>query len=808
MDVTKSKARLEAVLQSLRGLAIRPATQAAEILQVAFEHAARPLTPEQQSTRIDREAARSLTDALTRDAILEHLPLATLAALLERSTQRLNRGAAENRPTARQIAWLALDLVRRSEVLKRIDEEARDDWAKRILAAIDASHLTVGPLFRQRVDEYGSRTLFQLPPNEYETSAMRWTNASQRAQLIARGLLALDPDGEPGPVAILSENRLEMALADIACLTSGIVNVMVPGNSTGADVEFILRHCHARTVMVSNRRQLQKLTQCRDALPDLRHVISLDPKMRRTERVTSWNDLLVGAEGVPAATVVERSNGVRSEDLATIMYTSGTTGTPKAIQFSQRNLVFKRFARALALPEIGDRDTFLCFLPLFHTFGRFLEMLGCIFWGATYCFIENPSVDALIRGMQRYEPTVFISVPKKWIQLYESIGQRVDPLLGSDEELQAVTDQLTGGKLRWGLSAAGYLDSDIFRFFQARGVELMSGFGMTEATGGITMTPPERYRNDSLGGALPGIEISLAEDGELLVRGGYVMIGYLDPSDGRPSFDEEGWFHTGDLMELDDAGFIKLVDRKKEIYKNVKGETIAPQRIENLFRDLESVGRAFLVGDHREFNTLLIYPNPDYRDIDLANLTPDELRDHFRSLVVSVNKFLAPFERVVDFALIDRDLDPEKGELTPKGTPRRKNVAQNFSEQISALYRRTYLNVGGVEIVLPNWLLQVVGMTAQDLTVENNTLRRTGAEPLLTIEALGNNVVRVGDVAYGHPPGVLDLGALLSAPRLWLGNGPLVDFLPLDFSERQRPGRTSRAVRWIRRYESSTPPDT
>jgi acyl-CoA synthetase (AMP-forming)/AMP-acid ligase II len=135
---------------------------------------------------------------------------------------------------------------------------------------------------------------------------------------------------------------------------------------------------------------------------------------------------------------------------------------------------------------------------------------------------------------------------------------------------------VTSGSLRWGLSAAGHLDAEVFRFFQRNGVELLSGFGMTEATGGITMTPPGGYRDDSLGCALPGIELRVASDGELLVRGPYVMEGYLEPSGGDPGFDGEGWFHTGDLMEQEEDGFLRLVDRKKEIYKNIKGETIAP----------------------------------------------------------------------------------------------------------------------------------------------------------------------------------------------------------------------------------------
>jgi long-subunit acyl-CoA synthetase (AMP-forming) len=241
--------------------------------------------------------------------------------------------------------------------------------------------------------------------------------------------------------------------------------------------------------------------------------------------VIDLETLLARSERVPATRVRERADRVRIDDLATVMYTSGTTGTPKGIQFSQRNLVFKRFARALAIPEIGENDVFLCYLPLFHTFGRFLEMLGCVFWGATYCFLRNPSAEGLLRGMQRHRPTVFISVPKKWMQLHEAITHHADPVHATDEALLEATRKVTGGRLRWGISAAGYLDPDVFRFFHRQGVELMSGFGMTEATGGITMTPPGEYKESSLGPALPGIEVRLAEDGELCIRGPYVMRG-------------------------------------------------------------------------------------------------------------------------------------------------------------------------------------------------------------------------------------------------------------------------------------------
>lgn len=753
-----------------------------------------------EAARLDAEVLERLRDRERAAAAAARLDPAEIGALLDRTTARLEDAGPDPDLDLRRAAWDALDVVRLPEVLTRIDAGERGAWSDRILRAIDASHFTVGPLFRQRADAYGSKILFQLVPHGGARN-VTWRRAAQHVEMIARGLLALDPDGEPGPVAILSDNSLNMALADLACLTSGIVDVMVPANSTETDVAYMLEHCGARTVFVADSAQLAKVRAARDRCPEVRHVVMLGRRGPRDGDALAWESLAVRGERVRESTTRERAEAVRSGDLATIMYTSGTTGVPKAIRFSHRNLVFKRFARALALPEIGERDTMLCYLPLFHTFGRYLEMLGCVFWGATYCFLENPSVEALIAGMRRYRPTVFISVPKKWIQLHEAIVQRADPATATDSELELATRQVTGGELRWGLSAAGHLDSDVFRFFQRQGVELMSGFGMTEATGGITMTPPGEYGDDSLGVPLPGIETRLAEDGELLIRGPYVMLGYLNPPPGEENIGDDGWFATGDIMEEDARGHIRLVDRKKEIYKNIKGETIAPQRIENLFRGLETVGRAFLVGDHREYNTLLLYPNRDSAEVDFSALSPEETHDHFRSIVISVNKFLAPFERIVDFAVIERDLSDEHGELTPKGTPRRKVVERNFADVIDRLYQRASIEVDGVPIVFPNWLFQSLGLTARDLRVEGEriSIPQTGAG--ITVRREDRDTARIGAGLYRRERGPYNLGSMVTAPRLWLGNDELVAIAPLDDAQRTRGGRDAERIRWVGRAE-------
>jgi long-subunit acyl-CoA synthetase (AMP-forming)/GNAT superfamily N-acetyltransferase len=778
-----------ALFDELREL---PPKNAAERLAEAV---ADPTEDAETCRLIDEPAIELLADRRVGDPILEHFPLALLDTLAGRCLARLKDQA----DGPRDSGWQLLDVLRRNALLRRIGEAGEiDTWSKRILQLVESSHYTFGALFEHRARGYGERALFRFP-NRGATRTVSWRQAAGRVDLIARSLLAVTEETGSRPVGILSTNSLEMALVDLACLTSGIVNIMVPATASETDVAYILEHANVGGIIVSDAEQLQKVLKVRDRLSGLGPIIALDPTAAATRGVIGFEQLLARSSEVGDDVLIERRQAQHIDDLATVMYTSGTTGTPKGICFTHRNIVFKRFARALALPEVGENDRFLCYLPLFHTFGRFLELTGCIFWGATYCFAENPGIESLARQMRVLGITAFISIPMKWMQLHDLVRQSVDVVTADDEEIVAVIRDTVGRSLCWGLSAAGYLDPEIFRFFQRYGIEVMSGFGMTEATGGITMTPPGRYKDDSLGPALPGIEIAVVDDGELKIRGPYVMQGLLKPPDGVQPFDSEGWFATGDLMEQDGDGFIRIVDRKKEIYKNINGETIAPQKIENLFRDFDSVGRIFLVGDHRPYNTALIYPNPGDEALDLDALSPDEVKSHFRSLVVSANSFLAPFERIVDFAVIDRDFNAEQGELTAKGTYKRKTIERNFADQIRLLYRRRKLTVGGVDVIVPNWLFQVLGITTQELRIGDDALHLASLGTSLTVRDEGEGIARIGSAYYRPDNRAINLGHLLSTPILWIGNDELVDFVPLELSHRDRRRRRSVSAEWQRR---------
>ncbi len=708
----------------------------------------------------------------TRSALAQVQPsdLLEVRGLVQTLLGRLD--SAESRPPARRMLFTLLDAVRRRAFSLRLPGDV-DDWIRMLLTVIERSDYTFGEMLRSR-EETDPRTV-ALRVLGSDGCDVTVADLGRRTRAIARGLLELLGDDPGGPVAILSENRLESALCDLACLSSGIVDFPLPANATAEQVVYMLRHSGARVLLASEEEQAAKVLPALGRLPDLRDVVTFSRSTAERHGLLSLDQMVSQASGAfDDAARQARAPAVRSSDLATVMYTSGTTGRPKGIVFTHLNVVSKRLCRGFALPEVGEGDVFLCYLPLYHTFGRWLELAGTLWWGATYVFARSTGQASLAEDFANVRPTVFISVPKKWFELYETAARDAeDP---GDAALPARA--LTGGRLRWGLSAAGYLDPAVFRTLHRAGVELCSGYGMTEATGGVTMTPPGGYVEGSIGKPLPGIECLRADDGELLIRGPYVSPGYFKPEEGEVGLDSEGWFHTGDLVSIDGRGHYRIAGRKKEIYKNRMGQTIAPQRIENLFRDFDAVSQAFLVGDHREYNTLLVWPNYDGQP-ELRRKSPEELRELLSSLVASANRFLAPFERVVSFSVLPRALDEENGEVTKKGTFKREVVEQNWKDLVDKMYEHKHLAlpVDGFYLRIPNWVLREMGVLQHEVTLRLGQLVAGGRSLVVGVDRDTPGSLRLGDLAYSTDGAVVDLGAVLASPSLWLGNAGLSSFL-------------------------------
>ena len=263
---------------------------------------------------------------------------------------------------------------------------------------------------------------------------------------------------------------------------------------------------------------------------------------------------------------------------------------------------------------------------------------------------------------------------------------------------------------------------------------------------GHTMTPPSDYYNDSVGKPLPGIELKLAEDNELLMRGPYVSPGYFK-EEIEGSFTDE-WFHTGDIFKKK-KGHYFIVDRKKEIYKNSRGQTISPQKIENLFQDFETIKSVFLIGDGKEFNTVLIYPDPKNDIIDMANMSSKEIRTYFSSLVFSVNSFLPSYERIVNYAIIPRDFLKGKNEFTSKNTYKRKNIINNFSNIVKPMYEKSYISLikSNYEIRIPNWLLREKRITRRDIFWDGKQIREYDLKEGLKLHWTKRALI-IGDYTY------------------------------------------------------------
>ncbi len=748
-------------------------------------------------------AGSAAPSAADRESIVEALgavrpvDLPEVAPLVEALLARLRDPAA--RPAARKGLFALLDGVRRRAFTTALDPSGVDAWTKLVLRVVREADFAFGDLLRSR-EETDPKTVAIRVLGE-DGGELTVADLARRTRAIARGLLAL-VDGDPdAKVAILSENCLEAALCDLACLSNGIVDFPLPANALAEQVVYMLRHSGARVLLAQDEEQIAKVLPSLSAIAELRDVVVFSRTAAERNGLLSLEQMVSqGAEFDDAARAT-RASDVKATDVATVMYTSGTTGKPKGIVFTHENIVSKRFCRAFALPHVNEGDVFLCYLPLYHTFGRYLELSGSLFWGATYVFARSTAQASLLEDFRRVKPTIFISVPKKWMELHEAaVWEAASD--EADDELVAHLRAITGGRLRYGLSAAGYLDPVVFRAFHRAGTELCSGYGMTEATGGVTMTPPGEYVDDSIGRPLPGIECRRADDGELLIRGAYVSPGYFKPGPGEHGLDAEGWFGTGDLVAIDPAGHFRITGRKKEIYKNRQGQTIAPQRIENLFRDFEAVSQAFLVGDHREFNTLLVWPNQASPAIE--GKPPDQVRELLSSLVASANRFLAPFERVVAFQVLPRALDQEHGELTHKHTFKRADVEKIWKPLIDKMYEQKHLalSLEGSFLRIPNWMLREIGVLQHEVSLEGTTLRAGGRGLQVGAVPEAPGAIRVGDLAYAAEGTVVDLGALLSRPRLWLGNEALRTFLgeeafvSLVSRRRKGPGDLRIDARW------------
>jgi long-chain acyl-CoA synthetase len=552
--------------------------------------------------------------------------------------------------------------------------------------------------------------------------------ALERVHNAALGLQALGL-AKQDRVALLSENRIEWAVADLAILSAGCINVPVYPTLPVKQVEYILGDSEARAVFVADDEQLAKVLESRPRLPTLQHVISFDASCE-TDGVLTMEALVARGAMVPdKPSYRELISTIGKYDWASVIYTSGTTGEPKGSILTHWNFL-NNVNGCLSVLKLGPSDTCLSWLPLSHVFERTAGYYVMLTAGATIAYAE--SIETLVENLQEVSPTVVCSVPRFYEKMYARVLDAVEQGSGMKRSLfnwaiktghkyvseklgsgvgfltkgkRGLADKLvfhklkarTGGRIRFFVSGGAPLAPDINRFFHAAGIPILEGYGLTETAPVLACNTFEDLRFGTVGKPLPNVEIKIAEDGEILARGENVMLGYYKKPDDTNEAIVDGWFHTGDIGYLDDDGFLVITDRKKDVIVTAGGKNVAPQAIENRLKFSKFIDEAIIIGNHRRFVTAVIVPN--FENLEeyaqgkhVPHATHEEMVDHpqvrklFAEEIDGLCEQFATFERVKKFLLLDRALSIETGELTPSLKVKRRIIESKYKDQIDSLY--------------------------------------------------------------------------------------------------------------------------
>jgi long-chain acyl-CoA synthetase len=532
-----------------------------------------------------------------------------------------------------------------------------------------------------------------------EWRPVSWTEAAEAVDEIAHGLLALEVR-KGDAFAILASTRLEWVLFDFALGLIGAVGVPIYMNNSPKDAVYVAEHSEAVGVLCEDEAQRAKLAGL-----DLEHVLTFADLPGLRERGRAHAAEYPGAVDEAAAAIDE-------DDLFTYIYTSGTTGPPKACMILHRNY----YAMVDEVRQVQDftvtDDLMLLYLPLAHNFGRCLTLLGAHI-GYTIAFCPDPY--AVGDALPTVRPTVFPSVPRVYEKVHTAVTAKFDEATGAKRRLidwalrvgrrvsklreagrsvplllalqHRLADLLVyskvksrlGGNLRIGVSGGAPLAKEIIEFFAALDIIILEGYGLTECTTGATINRPTRYRFGSVGPALPGVELRVGDDGEVLIKSDTVFGGYFkDEEATREILSADGWLHSGDVGDLDEEGFLTITDRLKDILVTAGGKNVAPQNLESALKTHAVISQALVVGDRRPYVAALITLSDE---VDPADAPPAVQR-----AVDEVNSELSRYEQIKRFTILPRDFTLEAGEVTPTLKLKRRVCQEHFAAEIEELY--------------------------------------------------------------------------------------------------------------------------
>ncbi len=561
-----------------------------------------------------------------------------------------------------------------------------------------------------------------------------WAEANERVEGYANGLLALGVR-KGDAFSILGSSRVEWALFDFALGSIGAIAAPIYANSSTKDTVYILDHSESIGVLCEDETQLAKATEARAGIPRLQHVLTyadLDDLAARGRAYAAEH---------PTALDDARA-AIEENDLFTYIYTSGTTGPPKGCMISHLNY-YAMIAVVDDLPSFtGPEDTMLLYLPLAHNFGRLMHLSGA-YVGYAIAFLPDPLQAAA--ALPAVKPTVFPSVPRVYEKVHSAVVAKFDDATGARRKLidwalgvgrrvsalrragkpvprglaaqHKLADRLVyskvkerlGGRLRLAISGGAPLSFEIAEFFHAIDILLVEGYGLTECTTAASTNTHEAYRFGTVGRPLPGTEVKLAEDGELLVRSETVFQGYLkDPEATAEVLGADGWLRTGDIAQIDDDGFIKITDRKKDIIVTAGGKNVAPQNLENDLKTSKYISQAMVVGDRQPYIAALITLDPEALPAwaterglptEMERLArEDQVQELIQGVVDGVNADRSRYEQIKRFTILPRDFTMDDDELTPTLKLKRRVVTKHFGDELQELYAGETLNqaAGGI----------------------------------------------------------------------------------------------------------------
>ncbi len=556
--------------------------------------------------------------------------------------------------------------------------------------------------------------------------ATSWKDHVAETRRAARALVSLGV-GPGSTTAILGFNRPEWVVMALATMCTGAAPAGIYTTSSADEVQYIVDHARCTVILVENLAQWHKIHARREALPLLTRVVFMRGTTLDDPLALSWDDFLALGDAVPAEVVDERVAALTPSGLATLIYTSGTTGPPKGVMLSHQNLAWTA-TLAQSLVQGRPTDVSLSYLPLSHIAEQMFTVHGPCVIGHTIYYAE--SIERVADNLREVQPTVFFGVPRIWEKLHAGItaklrdtkgakakivtwamavgrayhttlndGRAVSWMLKAQHALasrvlyQKVRTAVGFGRARACVSGAAPVEADVLGFFMGIDLPIREVYGQSEGTGPTSFNVPGRTRIGTVGPPLPGVEVKIADDGEILVKGPNVFMGYFREPEATAETLRDGWLHSGDLGTFDPDGYLCITGRKKEILITSGGKNITPKNIEGALKSHPLIGEAVLIGDRRKYLTALVTLDPEAatrfateKGVSAPPHEAVEVRAAIQEAVDDVNATLARVETVKKFTILPAPFSIEAGELTPTLKVKRRRVHERYATEIEAMY--------------------------------------------------------------------------------------------------------------------------